>query len=65
MFVLFNPKPSNRSLEDRILAMSDHTVRVTVPKKLCESRLFSELEIDFIVDWLIAYRAHHHLDIIE
>lgn len=65
MLTLFNPQPSNRSLEDRILAMNDHAVRTTVPQKLRESGLFTDLEVDFIVAWLVEYRAQHHLAVIE
>ena len=65
MLTLFNTNPSAQSLEDRILAMTDYAVRVTVPEKLHESGIFDESEIDQIVSWLIAYRDLHHLTIIE
>lgn len=65
MLTLFNPHTGNQSLEDRILAMSDHAVRTIVPEKLRESGLFTDLEVDFIVAWLVEYRAQHHLAVIE
>lgn len=45
--------------------MSDHTVRVTVPRQLRETGLFSEDEIERAVAWLVDYREVHHLDVIE
>lgn len=65
MLTLFNPHTGNQSLEDRILAMTDHAVCTTVPQKLRESGLFTDLEVDFIVAWLVEYRAQRHLAVIE
>ena len=45
--------------------MSDHTVRTRIPDELRETGLFSEDDIERAVDWLIEYRARHHLDVIE
>ena len=56
---------SNQSFEDRILGLSDHAVCHVVPEKLRESGLFSDWDIVQIVQWLIEYRATHHLDTID
>lgn len=65
MLSKFTPEPRPTSLEERILAMSDHTVRTRIPDELRETGLFSEDDIERAVDWLIEYRARHHLDVIE
>lgn len=65
MLELFNLKPSQLTLEDRILAMSDDTVHFTVPAALRQSRLFHDDEIELLVAWLVDFRASHHLDVIE
>lgn len=65
MLTFFKTEPRQQSIEDKILAMSDHAVHVTVPQQLRETGLFTEHEIERAVDWLVAYREHHHLDVIE
>ena len=65
MLSLFTSEPRRISIEERILAMSDHTIRDKIPEKLRETGLFSEDEIERAVDWLLEYRKHHHLDVIE
>lgn len=65
MLSLFNTEQHEQSLEDKILAMSEHTVHVTVPQQLRETGLFTEDEIERAVDWLVAYREQRHLDVIE
>jgi len=45
--------------------MSEHTIRVKIPGKLRETGLFYEDEIERAVTWLIEYRQHHHLEVIE
>ena len=65
MLSIFTPEPRQTSIEDRILSMSDHTIRTKVPDKLRETGLFTEQEIDRAVAWLIEYRAQHHLNVIE
>lgn len=54
-----------QSLEDKILGMSDDEIRFEIPDKLRDTGLFTEPEIERAVEWLIAYRAQHRLDIIE
>ena len=61
----FISQHSNQSVEDRILSLSDHAVCYVVPEKLRESGLFSDWDIVQIVQWLIEYRATHHLDTID
>lgn len=65
MLTLFNTEPRKTSIEEKILAMSEHTIRVKIPGKLRETGLFTEYEIERAVAWLIEYRQHHHLDVIE
>ncbi len=65
MLTLFKAEPRQQSIEDKILAMSDHAVHVTVPQQLRETGLFTEDEIERAVDWLVQYREQHHLDVIE
>ena len=65
MFSLINKQPREMSIEEKILAMTEHTIRNDLPDKLRETGLFSEDDIARAIDWLIEYRAHHHLDIIE
>ena len=65
MLSIFTPEPRQISVEDRILGMSDHTIRTKIPDKLRQTGLFSEDEIERAVAWLIEYRALHRLDVIE
>ncbi len=65
MLSTFIPEPRQASVEERILGMSDHTIRTKIPEKLRETRLFSEDEIERAVAWLIEYRSQHRLDVIE
>lgn len=65
MLSLFNTEPRRQSIEDKIIAMSDHAVHVTVPQQLRETGLFTEDEIERTVAWLVQYREQHHLDVIE
>jgi hypothetical protein len=65
MLSIFTPEPRQMSIEDRILGMSEHAIRTKIPDKLRETGLFTEEEIERAVDWLIDYRAQHHLDVIE
>lgn len=61
----FKTAPRQQSVEDKILAMSDHAVQVAIPQKLRETGLFTEDEIDRAVDCLVEFRAQNRLDIIE
>ncbi len=65
MLSLFKTEPRQFSVEEKILGMSEYTIREKIPDKLRETGLFSEDEIERAVTWLIEYRAHHHLDVIE
>ena len=65
MLSLFSSNPRQVSIEERILAMSEHTIRTRIPDKLRETGLFSEDEIARAVAWLLEYRQLHHLDVIE
>jgi hypothetical protein len=65
MLTLFKPDPREISLEERILAMSEETIRTRIPDRLRETGLFTEHEIDRAVCWLLEFRRQHHLDVIE
>ena len=65
MLSTFVPEPRQVSIEERILGMSEHTIRTKIPDKLRETGLFREDEIERAVAWLIEYRALHRLDVIE
>ncbi len=62
---IITSEPRYPSRQDRILALSDHAVQVIIPAQLRETGLYTDAEIDRIVQWLIEYRALNQLDIIE
>lgn len=65
MLTNFKTRSRELSLEERILAMNDFTIRNKIPKKLKETGLFSEQEIERAVMWLIEFREQNRLDVIE
>lgn len=65
MFSIFYTEPRTTSIEERILTMSEHTIRSKIPDKLRDTGLFSEDEIEHAVTLLLQYREQHQLDIIE
>ncbi len=65
MLTFFATEPREMSLEERILAMSEETIRTKIPDRLRETGLFTEDEIDRAVCWLLEFRRQHHLDVIE
>ena len=65
MIAVTQPKPHRLSLEERILAMSPETIATILPRKMRDSGAFSERDIALTVAWLLQFREHHHLRIIE
>ncbi len=65
MIVVTQPKPHRLSLEERILAMTPETIATTLPRAMRASGAFSEHDIVRTVAWLLTYREHHHLRVIE